>query len=230
MSEGALESPLIPPASSQASAVDPQTGQAALQHFNRPEHADIILDVEGAGIFYAHRSYLKRSERFKAYSEETFMEGSAPLVKITAPVPNQFFDVLWHLYTEELLPRWFGADQLAETFCSADYFMLDKVKKEAIKSFPSVWEDVVCADSFGPEWISLELVTELISSEDIEAVDKLRILGNWFSRGDDLSADASVFEFVDSEIEGDESVTPASLLQLRKDLGRTVFDGIIPSS
>ncbi|KAJ3082558.1 hypothetical protein HK102_001602 [Quaeritorhiza haematococci] len=211
--------------------IEPKTGDEALEHFNRPEYADIVLDVKGAGVFYAHRSYLKRSERFRSYSEGVFKEGSAPVVEITAPIPNQFYDVLWHLYTEKILPRWFGADQLAETLCTADYFMLDAVKNGAIKRFPSIWEEVTRSEFFAPRWIPLEIVSELISaSEKIPAADKLRMFGTWFSRGDEFSPDPKVFDVVNSTIQIDKSLMPPSVQEVRKELGDVIFAGIVPSS
>ncbi|KAJ3085654.1 hypothetical protein HK102_013962 [Quaeritorhiza haematococci] len=121
---------------SKALNLEPQTGDAALQHLNRLEYADIILDIEDGGTFFAHRAYLTRSNRLKSYGEEEkFVEGSAPVVSVIAPIPSQFYDVLYHLYTGAILPSWFGPDRYAESLCTLDYFMLEDVKKEVIKRY-----------------------------------------------------------------------------------------------
>ncbi|KAJ3082557.1 hypothetical protein HK102_001601 [Quaeritorhiza haematococci] len=212
----------------------PQTGDAALQHFNRPEHADIVLDVEGAGVFYAHRSYLTRSERFKSYgtggSKDLFMEASAPVVKITPPIPSQFYNVLHHLYTGKLPSDWFGTDRLAETLCTADYFALEELKKEAINHFGSHWKDAMSSPFFAPKWIPLEMVSDLISSRHTTALDKLDIIGSWFSKGDDLSPQVEVYGMVSSKCQVDESLTIQAMQKLRKEWGPSIFNGVVSSS
>ncbi|KAJ3088575.1 hypothetical protein HK102_008429 [Quaeritorhiza haematococci] len=120
------------------------------------------------------------------------------VVKIAAPVPNQFYDVLYCLYTGKLLSDWFGAERLAETFCTADYFILDDLKKAAIAR--------------------------------ALAVDKLRIVGSWFSKGDDLSPQLQVHDMVSASCQIDRSLTPQAMGKLRKELGPLVFNGVIPSS
>ncbi|KAJ3068369.1 hypothetical protein HK102_007189 [Quaeritorhiza haematococci] len=231
VSKDANQSALIPPCGvAKPLTIEPQTGNAALKHFNRPEYADIILDVEGAGVFYAHRCYLERNERFRAYSGKAkFAEGSAAIVKIEAPVPWQFYHVLHHLYTGMLVPDWFGAERLAETLCTADYFMLDEVKKKAIKSFPSYWSVVVSSPLFAPDRIPLDIVSKLIAFDCISVPNKFRVLGAWFKRGEDLSPDGEVFKLVTSAIRAN-YLKPQTLHHLREELGSEVFNCIVPSS
>ncbi|KAJ3088576.1 hypothetical protein HK102_008430 [Quaeritorhiza haematococci] len=201
-----------PFASNNTSAIQPKTGDAALEHLSRPDFSDIVLDVADAGIFYANRSYLSRSERFKAYSEW------------------RFYNVLQYLYTQDILSDWFCAERLAETLSTTDYFLLDEIKADAIDWFPTVWKSAIASSYFAPTWISLEVVSELITTQDMVAANKLRFLGTWFARGDDLFPDPKVFDVVTSKISTDTTLTRASVQQLQTELGHAVFTGIVPSS
>ncbi|KAJ3089134.1 hypothetical protein HK102_007122 [Quaeritorhiza haematococci] len=200
---------------SKALNLEPQMGDAALQHLNHPEYADIILNVKDAGTFFAHRAYLTRSDRFKSYAEkETFVEGSAPVINITAPIPKILLD-------------WFCADRFAESLCTADYFMLEDIKKEAIGKFPTLWKVAIASSFLAPKWIPSEIVSELMASEEITAADKIRVIGAWFGRGDYLSPDADA---VLSNCSVDESMAPQSICELRKELGPLVFNRVVPGS
>ncbi|KAJ3082804.1 hypothetical protein HK102_001453 [Quaeritorhiza haematococci] len=214
---------------SQTLNMEPQTGDAALQHLNRFQCADIILYVEDGGTFFAHRAYLTRSDRFKPYSEGNFVEGVAQMVRITAPIPSQFFDVLRYLYTQEILPDWFRPDQFARSLCTADYFMLEDVKKEGIKRFPSLWKDAIASSFFAPKWIPIEIVAELVALKKIQAADKIRIIAAWFRKREDLSPDAQVFGMVLLNCPVD-SMTGRTLSQLRQELGSLLFNRVVPGS
>ncbi|KAJ3085653.1 hypothetical protein HK102_013961 [Quaeritorhiza haematococci] len=216
---------------SKALHLEPLTGNAALQHLNRLEYADIMLDVKDGGNFFAHRAYLTGSDRFKMYTEkEKFAEGTARVVSIYAPIPNQFYNVLYYVYTREILPSWFAADQLAKTLCTAEYFMLEDVKKEAIGRFPSLWKAAIASSFFAPKWIPVEILSELVALKGIQAAIKIRIIGTWFRNGDDLSPDAHLSDMVLSNCTVDESMTPKSIRHLRMELGKLVFNRVVPGS
>ncbi|KAJ3081342.1 hypothetical protein HK102_002408, partial [Quaeritorhiza haematococci] len=196
--------------------IEPQTGDAALQHFNEPEYSDIVLQVKGAG--------------------------TARVVSISAPIPNQFYSALYYLYTGEILEDWVCAGRLAETMCTADYFMLEDVKKEAIKRFPSLWKSAITSSFFAPKWIPIQILSkilsELVTHNELKAADKIRIIGAWFGRGDDLhksndsdvSPDLNVFKLMLSKCAVDASMTVRTVHKLRKELGPLIFSCIVPGS
>lgn len=168
-------------------------GDEALQHFNRPEFSNKVLEF-GSRHFYCHTDYLRlRSEYFEALFAGVYQETCMDLISIELPSPSSNIDLLLrYLYTGRANEKLFYGVEIFKTIENGNFLGVHELVYLAVEAFAVRWKSLVPSSLFKRSVVDVNFVRALLHYGSKKGIfqdgDKLKIVVNWSAKTDsDLS-------------------------------------------